>query len=219
MPDPMIERVRRALGRSQPLKDPPSPPEISDSVARLAPRDANLVDLFAASAVAAKFHLDQASADQIGSRLVEFLQLHQCRQIGICVSPLLERLGIEPAIRAAHLTPHRWDESTLDAAYDLDCGITDVYAAVAETGSLVIRPSPGHGRALSLVPPIHIAIVEPSNIVPDLIDLMDKIAGQPTSPNITLITGPSKTADIEGSLVTGVHGPGLVQIFLLRQSQ
>ncbi|HEX4055873.1 MAG TPA: lactate utilization protein [Tepidisphaeraceae bacterium] len=215
----MIERVRRALGRSQPLKDPPSPPEISDSVARLAPRDANLVDLFAASAVAAKFHLDQASADQIGSRLVEFLQLHQCRQIGICVSPLLERLGIEPAIRAAHLTPHRWDESTLDAAYDLDCGITDVYAAVAETGSLVIRPSPGHGRALSLVPPIHIAIVEPSNIVPDLIDLMDKIAGQPTSPNITLITGPSKTADIEGSLVTGVHGPGLVQIFLLRQSQ
>ena len=80
MPDPMIERVRRALGRSQPLKDPPLPPEISDSVARLAPRDANLVDLFAASAVAAKFHLDQASAEQIGSRLVEFLQLHQCRQ-------------------------------------------------------------------------------------------------------------------------------------------
>ncbi len=73
------------------------------------------------------------------------------------------------------------------------------YAAVAETGSLVIRPNPGHGRALSLVPPLHVAIVDPSNIVPDLIDLMDKIAGEPYAPNITLITGPSKTADIEGA--------------------
>lgn len=219
MPDPMIERVRRALGRSQPLKDPPSPPEIPDPISRLASREADLVDLFAASAVSAKFNLEQVTDDQIGSRLVEFLQLHQCRQVGLCVSPLLDRLGIEPAIRAAHLTPHPWDQSTLDAAYDLDCGITDVYAAVAETGSLVIRPNPGHGRALSLVPPMHIAIVEAANILPDLIDLMDKISGESHAPNITLITGPSKTADIEGDLITGVHGPGLVQIFLLREPQ
>lgn len=218
MPDPMIERVRRALGRSQPLNDPPLPPEIPDTIARLAPREANLVDLFAASAVSAKFNLEQVTADQICPRLVQFLQLHQCRKVGVCVSPLLDRLGIEAAIRAAHLSPHRWDDSTLDAAYDLDCGITDVRAAVAETGSLVIRPNPGHGRALSLVPPLHVAIVDPSNIVPDLIDLMDKIAGEPYAPNITLITGPSKTADIEGALVTGVHGPGVVQLFLLRPS-
>ncbi|MGD0541894.1 MAG: lactate utilization protein [Tepidisphaeraceae bacterium] len=211
----MIERVRKALGRSQPLKNPPIPPEIPDSIARLAPRDGDLVDLFAKSAAAANFHLERVTADQICSRLVEFLQLNQCRQIGICVSPLLDRLGIDPAIRAANLTLHRWDESTLDAAYDLDCGITDVYAAIAETGSLVIRPSAGHGRALSLVPPIHVAIVESANIVPDLIDLMEKLRADSRAPNITLISGPSQTADIEGALVTGVHGPGLVQIFLL----
>ena len=109
----------------------------------------------------------------------------------------------------------RWDQSTLDAAYDLDCGVTDVYAAVAETGSLVIVPTPGHGRALSLVPPIHVAIVEPANIVPDLIDLLEKISAGPRVPNITIITGPSKTADIEGALVTGVHGPGVVRVFLV----
>jgi L-lactate utilization protein LutC len=218
MPDPMIERVRKALGRSQPLSGPPVAPRIPDAIARLAPRDGNLLDLFVKSAIDVKFKLEQVKADQICSRLVEFLQLHQCRQVGICVSPLLDRLGVETAIRTADLSVHRWDQATLDAAYDLDCGITDVYAAVAETGSLVIRPDPGHGRALSLIPPIHIAVVEPFNIVPDLIDLLNKIASDPRAPNITLITGPSKTADIEGSLVTGVHGPGLVQIFLLKST-
>lgn len=211
----MIERVRKALGRSQPLKNPPVPPEIPDSIARLAPRDGDLTGLFAKSAAAANFHLDRVTADQICCRLVEFLQLNQCREIGICISPLLDRLGIEPAIRVANLALHRWDQSTLDAAYDLDCGITDVYAAVAETGSLVIRPSAGHGRALLLVPAIHIAIVESANIVPDLIDLMEKLRADSRAPNVTLITGPSQTADIEGSLVTGVHGPGVVQVFLL----
>ncbi|MGD0464197.1 MAG: lactate utilization protein [Tepidisphaeraceae bacterium] len=211
----MIEQVRKALGRSQPLNNPPVPPEIPETIARLAPRDGDLAELFAKSAAGAKFNLERVTTGQICSRLVEFLQLHQCREIGICVSPLLDRLGIEPAIRAANLTLHRWDETTLDAAYDLDCGITDVYAAVAETGSLVIRPSVGHGRALSLVPAIHIAIVESANILPDLIDLMEKLRADSRAANITLITGPSQTADIEGALVTGVHGPGLVQVFLL----
>jgi L-lactate dehydrogenase complex protein LldG len=211
----MIERVRKALGRTAPLMNPPAPPVISDAIARLAPRDGNLADLFAISAVAAKMYLDRVTPDQICSQIVDFLQLHQCRQIGICVSPLLDRLGIEAAIRGANLSLHRWDETTLDAAYELDCGVTDVYAAVAETGSLVIRPSAEHGRALSLVPAIHVAVVESNQIVADLIDLMEKIAADARMPNITLITGPSKTADIEGALVTGVHGPGFVQIFLL----
>ncbi len=61
---------------------------------------------------------------------------------------------------------------------------------------------------------MHIAIVEPSNILPDLIDLFEKI--REDHPAITLITGPSKTADIEGALVTGVHGPGIVQVYLLQ---
>ena len=124
--------------------------------------------------------------------------------------------GVPEGIEQAGLTVHRWPDSTLDAAYDLDCGVTDVYAAVAETGSLVIRPTAQHGRALSLVPPLHIAVVEPQTIVPDLIDLLSQINAESPPPNITLITGPSKTADIEGALVTGVHGPGLVQVFLLK---
>jgi L-lactate utilization protein LutC len=212
----MIEQIRKALGRTQPLKDPPTPPQIPDSITRLTPHDINLTDLFEKSATAAKFQFERVTPNQVPTRIVEFLQLHQCKQIGISISPLLDKLKIEPAIRAANLTLHRWNETTLDAAYDLDCGITDIYAAVAETGSLVIRPNPNQGRALSLIPPIHIAIMEPATILPDLIDLMEKLHNDPKTPNTTIITGPSKTADIEGALVTGVHGPGLVQIFLLQ---
>jgi L-lactate dehydrogenase complex protein LldG len=215
MPESMIEIIRRALGRSQPLANPPTPPAISDSVVRLVARDGDLIDLFAKSAADAHFQFVRVTADQLRPALSQFLRQHQCKKVGIPASELLDRLEIQKAIEDAGATVIRWDQSTLDAAYDLDCGVTDVYAAVAETGSLVIRPTPSHGRVLSLVPPIHIAIVEPINIVPDLIDLLGKIAAAPRAPNITIITGPSKTADIEGALVTGVHGPGVVQVFLV----
>jgi L-lactate utilization protein LutC len=216
MSDPMIEIVRRALGRTAPLQTAPIPPQIPDSIARLSPRDGDIAQRFAKTAADAKFLLEQLSADELPAKLIDFLRLHRCEKIGISASPLFDRLAIPEKIEQAGLTVHRWPDSTLDAAYDLDCGVTDVYAAVAETGSLVIRPTAQHGRALSLVPPIHIAVVEPQKIVPDLIDLLAQINAESPPPNITLITGPSKTADIEGALVTGVHGPGLVQVFLLK---
>ena len=96
----------------------------------------------------------------------------------------------------------------------MDCGLTDVNWAVAETGSLVIVPSANQGRLLSLVPAVHIAIVEPKNFLPDLVDLFEKISGD--SPAVHIITGPSKTADIEGELVEGVHGPHQVHVIILQ---
>jgi L-lactate dehydrogenase complex protein LldG len=131
------------------------------------------------------------------------------------ISPLLEKLDLKESLKFRDIDLKTWDELTLDVAYELDCGITDVWAAVAETASLAILPDTKHGRALSLFPPIHIAIVEPKNLVADLLDLTRKMSAIQPPPQITLITGPSKTADIEGSLVTGVHGPGFVQIFFL----
>jgi L-lactate utilization protein LutC len=216
MPDHMIEIIRRALGRTAALQSPPTPPEIPDSIARLSPREGDIPQRFAKSAADAKFLIEQITTDELPARLLEFVRLNRCEKVGISASPLFDRLNIPQQFEQAGLPLHRWTDSTLDAAYDLDCGITDVYAAVAETGSLVIRPDSSQGRALSLVPPIHVAIVEPQKIVPDLIDLLAKVAADHLRANVTLITGPSKTADIEGALVTGVHGPGLVQVYLLK---
>jgi L-lactate dehydrogenase complex protein LldG len=211
-----MEKVRKALGRTQTPTSVATPPMIDDTVARLVARDVDLVQTFIRTATEARFKLIEVAEADVSAGIIESIQLHQCHRIGIPDSPLFDRLNLPAALQTAGLGVERWDRSTLDSAYDLDCGITDVYAAIAETGSLVIRPGPAHGRALSLVPPLHIAVVEPGQILPDLIDLFAKLSAEPSFPNTTIITGPSKTADIEGSLVTGVHGPGVVEIYLLK---
>ncbi len=99
-----------------------------------------------------------------------------------------------------------------------DVGITSCDVAIAETGSLLMCSRPGQERVASLTPPMHIAIVERGQIVPDLIDAFDGLAsrGLENLPsNVTLITGPSKTGDIELQLTTGVHGPGKWRVIVV----
>jgi L-lactate dehydrogenase complex protein LldG len=214
--DGLIEKVRGALGRTQPLTVAPVPPTIDEPITRLVHSDVQLTPLYLKSATTAKFLVEPISVGELSSKLLEFLKSRNCQNVGISVSPLWERLNLIDSLKAAGLKVQTWDELTLDASYDLDCGITDVWAAIAETGSLVIRPDPSQGRALSLVPNIHIAIVEPKNILADLVDLFEKVSRENPVPAITLISGPSQTADIEAVMVTGVHGPGVVKVFVLQ---
>lgn len=92
-------------------------------------------------------------------------------------------------------------------------GVTGVDFGLSDTGTLVLRSSEQRGRLLSLVPPVHVAIVERERLLPDLASFL----AQPltNSSAVTFITGPSKTADIEQKLTTGVHGPGRIHILLV----
>ena len=72
---------------------------------------------------------------------------------------------------------------------------------------------------MSLVPMFHVAIVEASQILPDMVDLFERLGRDGDRSNFVLISGPSKTADIEMTMVTGVHGPGIVHILLLEASK
>lgn len=212
----LIEKVRRALGRTSPLQTPPVPPAIDEPITRLVHTDIGLPELWAKHAEDQKMHVATTSPDDLPAAVVQFLRENNCRRIALSKSPILERLQILPALRAAGFEAKLWPDMTLHELYEYDCGITDVTYAVAETGSLVIKPSADHGRGLSLVPMFHVAIVEPKNLLPDLVDLMEKLAADPDRSNWILITGPSKTADIEMNTVTGVHGPNIVQAFLLK---
>lgn len=102
-----------------------------------------------------------------------------------------------------------------------DIGITSVDRALAETGSLVMCSAFGKERMASLVPPVHVAVVEEEQLLPDLFDLFEELQprdGARLPSNIALITGPSKTGDIELQLTTGVHGPKHWHVIVIRRA-
>jgi L-lactate utilization protein LutC len=212
----VIDRVRRALGRTQPLSSAPVPPAIEEPITRLVHSEIGLPELFAKRAGENKMGVETVYVEDLPGKLAAFLGARGCRKVALPVSDFLEKLEIDRPLREAGFTVRRWGELSLDELYDFDAGITDVYCAVAETGSLVIRSSPSHGKALSLVPNVHVAIVQPKDFLPDLVDLFQKLTKEGVGSNVTLITGPSRTADIEMELVTGVHGPNTVQIYILQ---
>jgi L-lactate dehydrogenase complex protein LldG len=84
-------------------------------------------------------------------------------------------------------------------------GITRATAAVAETGTLILTDGGTSRRLGSLAPWVHVAVLERSSI---LATLEDAVVALGDDPNVIWVTGPSKTADIEGILIEGVHGPG-----------
>jgi len=122
-------------------------------------------------------------------------------------SPFLRKCGITglPQVHAAFT-----DRDELKAACAAaDIGITSVDYALAATGTFVMLSSHNEARLISLLPPAHIAIIPRSRILANLDELLSTLP-RPTdqTSSMVLITGPSRTADIEQILVKGVHGPG-----------
>jgi len=99
-------------------------------------------------------------------------------------------------------------EEIKERVFNVEAGITSTLGGIAETGALILWSSIEEPRLMSLVPPIHIAILRADKIYNSLLEVMQKenwSANMPT--NAFLISGPSKTADIELILAFGVHGP------------
>lgn len=105
----------------------------------------------------------------------------------------------------------------LEAIDDIVVGLTGAYGALADTGSLALVSGPGRGRIASLLPPVHIAVVGLSQLYPSLPHFMAANPGvADVGANLVLVTGPSRTGDIELTLTLGVHGPGEVHVVLYR---
>lgn len=98
----------------------------------------------------------------------------------------------------------------------VDVGLTLTHGGIAETGTLVLWSGEQSPRLLSLVPPIHIAILHASRVVESLMAMIIKenwAAGLPT--NVILVSSPSKTADIQQTLAYGAHGPKQLVVVLV----
>ncbi len=127
---------------------------------------------------------------------------------------------VSPAVAALPLplldTTNGYDANAMAKC---DVGITACDALVAQTGSIFLTNRTGGGRALSVLPPHHVVIAHREQLVPDLpsaFELMTRIYGPANWPSMsTLITGPSRTGDIERILVLGAHGPRKLTVLLV----
>ncbi|MCH8904114.1 MAG: lactate utilization protein [Bacteroidetes bacterium] len=103
-----------------------------------------------------------------------------------------------------------------------DVGITLCEALIARTGSILVSSKQSAGRILSIYPPIHIAVAYTSQLVFDIADGLEVIKkkyGENYPSMVSFITGPSRTADIEKTLVLGAHGPKEVYVFLVEDNK
>jgi L-lactate dehydrogenase complex protein LldG len=117
--------------------------------------------------------------------------------------------GFEP-IRPGD--PAGWRTASADAAL----GVTSARLGVASTGSVLIVSGAGSPRAASILPAAHLVVMPAERLVPGLEELMPalaSVAGEASSP--FLVTGPSRTSDIEMVTVIGVHGPRAVHVLLV----
>jgi L-lactate dehydrogenase complex protein LldG len=94
-----------------------------------------------------------------------------------------------------------------------DAGVSRAMFGLADTGSVVLAASPEEPRARSLLPFVHVSLLEEDRILPGLRDLFDAVGSNLPSA-LAIVTGPSRSADIEQTLVVGVHGPGEVHVVL-----
>ena len=130
----------------------------------------------------------------------------RARRIALSNAPILERLIRQVQIETDEIVvcPNTAE------LFGYDVGISTAQAAIAETGTLVLESESERHRLVSLVPPVHIAIIEATSICLTLGEALAAVRrGEPAevNPTITFITGPSRTADIELTLAIGVHGP------------
>jgi len=117
---------------------------------------------------------------------------------GYCDPALAQHLdGTSFAIRTD------FDRAIVD---DYEFSITRATAAIAETGSLILTETGSSSRLAALAPWVHIAVLNIADIAPDMPSAIARFGNERAA---LLVTGPSKTADVEGILIQGVHGPGV----------
>jgi L-lactate dehydrogenase complex protein LldG len=217
--DAFLQRVRQAVAEGNRAGGAPPLPSRGtvgyqgagpDPIARL--RDE-------LSAAGGMLHVvaDEATA---AAKVLELVTAKAAQRALVGRGRVLDRLGLSDRLRTAGVDvaladalPPGGERDTLFAA---DIGISGVDQVIAETGSLVVLAKPEEPRSLSLLPPVHVAVADGSQLLFDMFDLFAGLREMPSG--LSIITGPSKTGDIELRLVTGVHGPGEVHLVFIESS-
>jgi L-lactate dehydrogenase complex protein LldG len=207
--DAVLGRIRAALGRA-PEQRPDEPPPVLLHVTA-ATREERLREFrLRLEALSGRVEIvpDRRSALDFAARLMEG------RTAAATDEPYLAELGIPslPGVTAGLRDPAAWRAHCAGC----DLGFTSARWALAATGTLVMVFDADAPRFASLLPPLHVAIVPVSRLLADTQEWVVRDAPDlERHSSVVLITGPSRTADIEQILVRGVHGPKELLVVLV----
>ena len=191
----ILGRIRKAVSA---LPNPAPLPEYDPalSVSRIGVQALGAPDLLAVFAEQLQAASGRWAEDW--SQLADRLRKEE-PACGYCAPEFVEKLKMA------------WPEAPVEETFsrgridDYAFGITPAWGAIAETGTVLLLDSVTPARLAALAPWIHVAVVPAERL---FATVADAIAALPDDPSIVMVTGPSKTADIEGILIEGVHGPG-----------
>lgn len=210
--DRILGRVREALGRTGPV----AAQDLAaiDAKLRNHPRGPlpamkwDPLPYFRSRCLALSSTVDDvAEFDEVPAAVARYLSANGLPSTGVCwpefASLPWAGAGLNIDVRTARA--------------DDPIGITGVYCALAETGTLMLLSSPATHAATSLLPETHIALVPASRIVRCMEDAWDLLRAEhgKLPRQVAFVSGPSRTADIEMTLVLGIHGPYRVHIIIL----
>lgn len=204
--DRILGRIRDALGAPGPRIEVPRasrPAVAGDLVERFCRK---LADVHGESALV-------QDLDAAGELVAARLQQRQARTLAMGGGADMQALAA--ALRARGFVTLAEDAAT-DDLLAADAGLTSAQFGIAETGTLALDDAAARARRASLLPPLHVALLRTARLRATLDEaLQEAAAGGRPSHALTLITGPSRTADIELQLVVGVHGPRELLVVLL----
>jgi L-lactate dehydrogenase complex protein LldG len=139
-----------------------------------------------------------------GAGLVAFADSADMQRHGV-LDGIVERFDV--------LLPHdtRWRERLPEAAV----GLTGADVAAAAEGALALAAAPGSPRAVSVVPPAHVCVLDAARVEADFATAVTRLAREPLPSALTWVTGPSRTGDLEMQLTYGIHGPLTVDVVVV----
>lgn len=210
--DNILGRIRSALGRSQPLGEAQAVAIRQKlSMHPRGPQPAmhwQALERFKERCAILSSTVDEvASVDEVPAAVARYLQERQLPCAGVCWPQYAELAWAQSGLRIEN-RPSTGDDKV---------GITGVFCAVAETGTLMMLSGPTTHPATSLLPETHIAIVPKSRVLPSMEDGWDLLRAEKGElpRQVAFVSGPSRTADIEMTLVLGIHGPYRVHVILV----
>jgi L-lactate dehydrogenase complex protein LldF len=202
----------RPSANAKRLPKPQKPSEASSPNAESlssspAPKQGDFLQQFTDELAALGGSVTRCAPETLGENLLRFLQDRGFNEIFAWEDDHLPA-GLTAALRKAGI------RLVTAPQPDVQVGLTGSLGAVASSGTLVVPSAPGQPASASLLPEIHLAILEAKHIYPHLIDILTLPQIREHSA-VALISGPSRTADIEMTLTIGVHGPREVHLFVI----